>query len=168
MKGNVCMIDYPEMREELTERLQEIGFNMKDWHINTFNAEGEGHIYEIQDKSYQSCDYIYLINKINRKDVFYLWLDIAWVEGMKYPVLYILYLHAEDVESEIDSLTDSIEKHFTRNYNPKEKTEADTDSLIKKYSLLPLPTPMDVVKAHVTSEQFDAIQQEWLQEKRPR
>jgi len=98
MKGNDCIIDYPEMRKQLIERLQEIGFNMEDWHINTFNAEGEGHIYEIQDISYQSCDYIYLINKKNRKDVFYLWIDIAWTDGMKYPLLYILYIHAEDVE----------------------------------------------------------------------
>ena len=124
MRGNDCIIDYPEMRKQLIERLQEIGFNMEDWHINTFNAEGENHIYTIKDKSYQSCDYIYLINKQNRKDVFYLWIDIAWTEGMKEPVLFIHVLLTELTASLIENLDDSIEEHFFPIYLVGEEVQA--------------------------------------------
>jgi hypothetical protein len=160
------MLDYPEIQKQLVERLQEIGFNMDDWYINTIHATPENHWIKIGDKDYDSYDYIYLINKHDPSDVFYLWLDIAWTEGMKDPILYILYLHAELTASPIDNFDGIIEDHFDSSYPSIEDTNAYTAKLMKKYSIRSVPKFKDVIKKLVTPDQYDAIMKQEHSEKR--
>ncbi len=151
------ILDDPSIKNQLVKRLQDVGFDMKNWIINFYHACEENHRYKVGDDYYESCDYIYLINKSDPKDVFSLWIDVAWTEGMEKPIIFILYLDAELTVSPVKVPDKDISEHFTKRYLESGESKEITNSLTKKYSIKPLPDYKDLIREEVTRDQFTAI-----------
>ncbi len=121
-----------QITEMLLPSLRMLGFIDGEWDVDVSDPVHEGHLYEFNDILYEEESGIYVTNRNNRDDVFSLWVDYAWVEGMHEPLLFV-----ESISS-----------------------QGNID-LFKKYKISYIPYPESYLKSKLTSAQYQELLKEY-------
>lgn len=112
--------------KSVKQLITDLGLEANDWNIDFAHASNEGHGYFVGDTYYEEHADI-AIEHLSNKDSFDIWVDVAFVKGLKEPILFI-----ENISSS----------------NP---------GLMNKYGIKNLSNPEEYLQTKLSHEQYSEL-----------